>query len=301
MSLSSVVIMDRVAKQFGNQEAVSDVSLTVEHGQAVALLGPNGAGKSTTIAMMLGLIEPTRGTVRLFDGPPNRAAAHENIGVVLQNVSVPDRLRVWECLNLVRGFFARPLTLEELLALSGLEGDRNTMAHLLSGGKTRRLQFALAMAGNPDLLFLDEPTASMDVASKRQFWDALRRFVREGKTLLLTTHDLKEADMMTDRVVVMHRGRIIQDAPPERIKMEFGDRQVRFVTDDPALAGALSGWEGISEVAASGREVTVTTRDSDAVLRRLIVEHWDVRDIRVGGGGLEEAFLRLTAEEGSDS
>lgn len=290
-------MMDCVTKHFGDRAAVQDVSLTVERGQAVALLGPNGAGKSTSIAMVLGLLQPTHGTVRLFGGPPNRAVAHENIGVVLQNVSVPDRLRVSECLNMVRGFFARPLTLDELLALSGLEGDRHTMAHLLSGGKMRRLQFALAMAGNPDMLFLDEPTVGMDVASKRHFWAALRRFVHDGKTLLLTTHDLQEADMMTDRVVVMQGGRIIQDAPPERIKMEFGHRQVRFVTDDPALVNVLLSWEGVSDVAASGREVTVMTRDSDFLLRRLIGEQWDIRDVRVGGGGLEDAFLRLTREE----
>lgn len=161
----------------------------------------------------------------------------------------------------------------------------------------RRLQFALAMAGNPDMLFLDEPTVGMDVASKRHFWETLRQFVHDGKTLLLTTHDLQEADMMTDRVVVMRAGRIIQDAPPERIKMEFGERQVRFVTNDPAWVEGLLSWESVSDVATSGREVAIMTRDSDAVLRRLIGEQWDIRDIRVEGGGLEDAFLKLTREE----
>lgn len=295
--MNAVVALEGVTKHFGRRTAVDQVSMEIGQGQAVALLGPNGAGKTTSIAMMLGLLHPTSGRVRLLGGDPSDAKSREKIGVVLQNVSVPDRLRVRECLNLFRGFYARPRAVSELLQMGGLEEDAETMAHLLSGGKTRRLQFALAMAGDPEVLFMDEPTVGMDVGSKRQFWDALRAFVGQGRTMILTTHDLHEADAMTDRVMVMHHGRIIADAPPEAIKTEFGGRQITLVAGDIGVDKILRGWPEVMDVQLSGRQVTVLTQDSDATLRRLFRDGHDVKDVLVSGGGLEEAFVRLTREE----
>ncbi|MCL5116138.1 MAG: ABC transporter ATP-binding protein [Firmicutes bacterium] len=295
--MEPVISLNHVSKHFGHRIAVNEVSLDIASGQAVALLGPNGAGKTTSIAMMLGLLHPTTGEIRLLGRTPGHLASREKIGVVLQNVSVPERLKVRECINLVRGFYPNPRSLDDLLNLAGLATDSDMQAHLLSGGKMRRLQFALAMAGNPEVLFLDEPTVGMDVTSRRQFWDALRQYVGEGRTLILTTHDLQEADVMTDRVVVMHHGLVIADAPPERIKMEFGDRQISFVADDARLIHVVRQWAEVADVQTSGRQVTIVTSDSDAVLKRLIHDNWDIRDIRVGGTGLEDAFVRLTREE----
>jgi ABC-2 type transport system ATP-binding protein len=295
--LMAVIEFDQVFKVFGTKEAVQDVTFRLEAGQAVALLGPNGAGKTTSIQMMLGLLKPTRGRVELFSHDPADPASHDRIGVVLQNVSVPERLKVKECLNLFRGFYARPKSLDELLDLGGLAEDADAMAHALSGGKTRRLQFALAMAGNPDVLFMDEPTVGMDVTSKRHFWDALRGFVSAGKTLVLTTHDLQEADLMTDRILVMNHGRIIADAPPEEIKMQFGGRQVKFSSGETGLAENMKGWPGVLDIQVAGRQLAVLTQDSDALLKRLFLDGHDIRDVEVGGGGLEEAFVRLTRED----
>lgn len=296
----NVVQMRNVTKTFGQKRAVANLDLGIQQGSAVALLGPNGAGKTTSIAMMLGLTRPTRGQVQLFEGDPADPATHRRIGVMLQDVSVPDRLSVRETIDLFRSFFPRPLPAERLLAASGLGEEARTMANKLSGGKMRRLQFALALAGDPDALFLDEPTVGMDVSSRRHFWDELRAFIAAGKTLLLTTHDLREADMLADRVVVMQNGAVIADAPPERIKMEFGGRQVSFVAGPEVDIGVLRALPGVLEVQTSGRQVTVRTQDSDALLRRLILGEWDIRDIQVGGGGLEDAFLRLTAETEAD-
>ena len=290
------VEMQRVSKQFGRREAVRAVDLAIARGGAVALLGPNGAGKTTSIAMMLGLLRPTAGRVRLFGGDPGSPAAHARIGAMLQSVSVPDRLTVRETIHLFRGFYPRPLPVDRLLAAAGLAEEARTMANRLSGGKMRRLQFALALAGDPDALFLDEPTAGMDVASRRHFWDELRAFTAEGKTLLLTTHDLQEADLLADRVVVMNGGAIVADAPPERIKMEFGGRQVAFVAGSDVSVERLRAMPEVLDLQTAGRRVTVRTSDSDALLRRLILGEWDIRDIEVRGGGLEDAFVRLTAE-----
>lgn len=295
----TVVELDRVSKHFGRKTAVADVSFTLSAGEAVALLGPNGAGKTTSIQMMLGLLRPSRGAVRLFSDDPTNPRIHARIGVVLQNVSVPERLKVRECVNLFRAFYAHPLSLDALIQMSGLEEDVEAMAHLLSGGKMRRLQFALAMAGDPDVVFMDEPTAGMDVASKRHFWDALRTFVGAGKSLILTTHDLNEADLITDRILVMNHGRIIADAPPEQIKMQFGGRTVQFLANDAQIDAALKTWPEVTDVQVAGRQVSVLTVDSDVTLRRLFQEDWDIRDVQVGGGGLEEAFVRLTREEES--
>jgi ABC-2 type transport system ATP-binding protein len=292
--VSAVVQFDRVKKTYGQTVAVHDLSLVIHGGEAVAILGPNGAGKTTTIGMMLGLVHPTEGTVRLFGRNPTASTSHQRIGVVLQNVSVPDRLRVAECLNLFRGFYRQPLPLSELLDLAGLQEEQHTWAHTLSGGKMRRLQVALALAGNPDVLFLDEPTVGMDVSSKRHFWETMRGFLANGRTLILTTHDLHEADVMTDRVIVLHQGRVIADETPERIKMRVAGRRVQFVTDHPEIAQTLSTWPEVTAVRTEGRQVIAFTKDSDHTLRRLFERGSDIHDVLVSGGGLEDAFIELT-------
>ncbi|PWI58026.1 ABC transporter ATP-binding protein [Sulfoacidibacillus thermotolerans] len=288
--------MKDVTKQFGQKTAVRDVTMKIAKGSAVALLGPNGAGKTTSIAMMLGLIRPTRGVVTLFGGDPLASEQHAHIGVMLQGVSVPDRLTVVETIQLFRGFYKKPLAIDRLLTAAGLEEDARVMANRLSGGKMRRLQFALALAGNPEVLFLDEPTVGMDVTARRHFWDELRRFIASGKTLLLTTHDLQEADLVADRVIVMNKGRIIADAAPESIKMQFAGRQISFVAGVHLDLQKLTKLPDVIEIKTAGRQVTIRTNNSDGLLRTLIMEQWEISDIQVTGGGLEEAFMRLTTE-----
>ncbi len=289
--------MNAVTKSYGMRKAVNEMDLFIEKGSAVALLGPNGAGKTTSIAMMLGLVRPTSGRVQLFSEDPSKAKVHEKIGVMLQDVSVPDRLTVRETIDLFRGFYPRSLSTQKLLQISGLTEDAQTMASKLSGGKTRRLQFALALAGDPEVLFLDEPTVGMDVASRRTFWEELRSFIAAGKTMLLTTHDLQEADLLADRVVVMQLGRIIADDAPEKIKMQFGGRQVSFVAGDAVLLEELSKLPEVTQLQTVGRKVTLYTQDSDALVKRLILAQWDIRDIQISGGGLEDAFVRLTEQD----
>ncbi len=297
--MTVVVEMEGVTKLFGQKRAVKNVSLKIVKGSAAALLGPNGAGKTTSIAMMLGLTHPTRGRVQLFGGDPSSPQQHVRLGVMLQGVSVPDRLSVLETINLFRGFYSHPLSLDRLLVASGLEGDARVMASKLSGGKMRRLQFALALAGDPEVLFLDEPTVGMDVTSRRKFWDELREFIAAGKTLLLTTHDLQEADMVADRVIVMNDGEIVADDAPERIKMEFAGRQISFVVQSDIDPQRFKMLPHVIEVKMAGRQITLRTTDSDTLLRTLILDQWDISDIQVTGGGLEDAFVRLTSEAGA--
>jgi ABC-2 type transport system ATP-binding protein len=295
--MEPVICFDQVTKSFNHTYAVHDVSIKIFAGQSVTLLGPNGAGKSTSIALMLGLQKPTSGTVQLFGANPVRSTSHERLGVMLQNVSVPDRLRVAECINLFRGFYQQPLPLSTLLQVSGLEPDANRWAGSLSGGKIRRLQFALAMSGDPQVLFLDEPTVGMDLAAKRHFWDTLHTLVRTGKTILLTTHDLNEADLVSSRVIVMNHGRIIADAPPQTIKTQFGSRQLSFSCSTTEPIATIKRWPETVSVEIHGQHFTVFSRHSDQTLRRLMNEPWPIYDVLITGGGLEEAFMRLTEEE----
>lgn len=244
---------------------------------------------------MLGLLSPTSGQVRLYGGDPRRARTRTHIGVMLQGVSVVDRLSVMETVNLFRSFYPHPLPAKHLLRAAQLEDKANARASGLSGGQMRRLQFALSLAGDLEVLFLDEPTVGMDVSARRAFWEELRSFLATGRTLLLTTHDLQEADSVADRVVVMDQGQILADDAPEQLKMAFAGRQVSFVAGQEVVVSDLNGLPEVLDVQVNGRHVMVQTRNSDRFLRDLLNRYEQVSDVLVSGGGLEDAFMRLTA------
>jgi len=212
--MNPVIEFQNVSKVFKEgQSAVDNVSFQILPGTAVAFLGPNGSGKSTSISMMLGLMKPTSGTVKLFNGKPESRRLHQRLGVMLQGVNVLDLLTVRETINLLRSYYSNSLSTSHLLKVANLEHEADTLATKLSGGQMRRLQFALALVGNPDVLFLDEPTVGMDFTSRQIFWQELHQFIADGKTLLLTTHDLHEADSMADHVIVIDHRKLLQMTP----------------------------------------------------------------------------------------
>ena len=228
-----------VRKSFAGVPAVDGIDLCVETGEVVALLGPNGAGKSTTFDLLLGLVPPDRGGVHLFDGPPARACAEGRVGAMLQNGGLLGRLTVRELVELMRGISRAPLPLDEVLAVSEVTSVADTRADRLSGGESQRVRFALAIAGDPDLLVLDEPTVAMDVVRRRAFWAFLQQWSRRGRTVLFATHYLDEADTHADRVVLMARGRIVADGSPAQIRADAGGGTLEEVflglacTDEP--------------------------------------------------------------------
>ncbi|EGW38864.1 ABC transporter ATP-binding protein [Desulfosporosinus sp. OT] len=296
--MAAVIEFQNVTKVFNaGQTAVDNVTLQVQSGTAVACLGPNGAGKSTSISMMLGLLKPTSGTVKLFGGNPESLHLHQRLGVMLQGVSVLDRLTVRETLNLVRSYFANPFPIAGLLKVASLENEADKLSTKLSGGQMRRLQFALSLAGNPDVLFLDEPTVGMDFSSKQIFWQELRRFITEGKTLLLTTHDLHEADSMADRVVVIDHGKIIADDTPEQLKMMYAGRQVSFVLGGDMPHEVINQLPGVVSFREEGRQIIIRTSNSDELITQVIKQDWGISDIQIFGGGLEDAYVRLIGEK----
>ena len=207
-----------VTKRYGTITALDDITLAIDPGKVTAVLGPNGAGKTTAVRLMLGLTRPTTGSARLFGGDPQDPEARRRTGVMLQVAKVPETLRVREHLELFCSYYRNPMAPGEALAAAGLTTLADRKYGELSGGQQQRVQFALAICGNPELLFLDEPTVGLDVITRRAFWQEVRRLSQTGRGILLTTHYLEEADALADRVVVLHEGRILADGTPNTLK-----------------------------------------------------------------------------------
>jgi len=280
-------------KNFGGTRAVDGVDLDIAPGEVVALLGPNGAGKSTTIDLLLGLVPPDAGSVRLWGLSPRRACAAGHVGAMLQSGGLLGGLTVRELVDLVRGLSPHPLPTAEVLEMARVTELAGSRADRLSGGQVQRVRFALSVAGNPQLLVLDEPTVAMDVATRRAFWAAMHDWTARGRTVLFATHYLEEADAYADRAVLLAHGRVVADGPTTEVKAAVGGRIVR-ATLAGASTGELGRLPGVTSAEQHGEAVTLRCSDSDAALRALLAGYPEARDIEVTGVGLEEAFLALT-------
>jgi len=281
------------SKRYGNFEALKNVSFAIEKGSLVAMLGPNGAGKTTSINLMLGLRRPTSGKALIFGEDPRRIATRKRFGAMLQESGVPQLLKVTELVELFRSYYPRPLPTDQVVKLVGLEEKADTLVKDLSGGQTQRLYFALAICGDPEVLFLDEPTVGMDVEGRRVFLRAIRDFAAGGKTILLTTHYLEEADELAERVLVIDKGKVIADGSPQEIKSRVAGSKISFTSSASLEAAALSGLP-VSASDVSDHRVTLMTNDPQSVLRELFRRNVDMSNLEVRGADLEEAFLSLT-------
>jgi len=301
LSGEPVAELKQVTKTFGSKKAVNRVSLKIERGSITAILGPNGAGKSTAISMMLGLKDASEGEVLLFGQSPKDIKVREKIGAMLQEVSVMDGLRTREIINLIRSYYPNPMTLGEIAALSGLTPDElGKWAVKMSGGQKRKLSFALAIAGNPELLFFDEPTVGLDTSARRLFWQTVRGLQAQGKTILFTTHYLQEADDIADRIVLFHEGQVAADGTPEAIKSKLTRRTVSFIVDADGhqVIRLLHEVPGITDVYEQDGRLIAVTNNTDTALAALFRAGLAVRDIRIDQGSLDEAFDQLTMSQG---
>jgi ABC-2 type transport system ATP-binding protein len=297
-SASAGIVLSGLAKSYGAVRAVRGVDLTIAPGETVALLGPNGAGKTTTIDMMLGLTKPDKGTVSIFGSPPAAARQAGWFGAMLQTGSPLDRLRVQEIITLMASYYPHPLPVADVLRLTGADQFARQMTTRLSGGQVQRVRFAAAIVGDPDLLVLDEPTASLDVEGRGDFWQAVRAMTEQGKTVLFATHYLEEADAYADRIVLLAHGQIVADGPATEIKAQAGSRSIRATLPGVSVA-ALTALPGVRTAQRHGNAVVLTCTDADSALPALLAAFPATRDIEVAGGSLEEAFLELTGADES--
>jgi ABC-2 type transport system ATP-binding protein len=282
-----------VAKHFGQVKAVDGLDLTVRRGEIVAMLGPNGAGKSTAANLLLGLLRPTSGQVTVLGGRPAEAVAAGLVGAMLQDGGLMPGVTVAGSIGLARHLYPHPRPLADLLADADLTGISNRRVDRLSGGQTQRVRFAMAIAGNPDLLILDEPTTAMDVQGRQAFWRTVRGYAARGTTVLFATHYLDEADENADRIVVVADGRVVIDGTPGEVKSAAGEQRVRFTVGDGELAG-LDLLPGVTGVQVRGPSVTLRTTDAEATVRALVRTRPSTPNLEVTSADLEAAFLALT-------
>ena len=294
-----IASLTKVSKNFGQVKALRHVNFDIHAGELVALLGPNGAGKTTAVKLLLGLARPAAGHVSIFGGNPVNAEVRTRVGAMLQVAKVPETLRVREHIDLFSSYYPAPLPVAETLAIAGLEEIKDRLFGELSGGQRQRVLFALAICGDPDLLFLDEPTVGMDVEARRLLWQQIRSLVSRGKTVLLTTHYLEEADALADRVVVIHRGEIIAQGAPQEIKAKTSGQRIRCCSDLPLEL--VREMPGVVEAAKNGDWFEIRTTAAEPVLRELFRRDPAIRGIEVTSAGLEEAFLALTSEDNGKS
>jgi ABC-2 type transport system ATP-binding protein len=288
--------LQNVSKSFGTVQAVRDVSFTIPQGQVVALLGPNGAGKTTTISLMLGLRHPTRGQVYLLGREPHARRARSRCGIMLQESGVPLNLTVSETITLFRSYYPHPLPLAQILEMAGLKKKAAARVMTLSGGQRQRLYFALAICGDPDVLFLDEPTAGLDVEARHSFWEQIRGFVQRGKTILLTTHYLEEADALAERIILIDRGQVRADAPPAVLKAQVSNSRVSFDTSEP-LPAEFFAQLPVLQLELNDRHVSFLTPKLETILRALFAQPVEITNLNITGASLEEAFFHLTQDQ----
>ncbi|MFF5182450.1 ABC transporter ATP-binding protein [Streptomyces sp. NPDC000345] len=293
-----VVGFDQVSKSYGDVRAVDGLTLELHPGETVALLGPNGAGKSTTLDLLLGLKQADDGTVRVFGTSPREAIVAGRVGAMLQSGGLMDEVTVAELVGLACALHPKPHRAFDVLARAGIAQLAGRKVDKLSGGQAQRVRFALATAGDSDLIVLDEPTTGMDVTTRKGFWATMREQADQGRTVLFATHYLEEADAVADRVLVLHRGRLLADGTAAEIKAKAGVRRISFdLAQERIDETALRALPYLTTIDISGRTVRIQSSDADATVHALYGLGAYPRNLEVAGLGLEQAFVALTAAE----
>jgi ABC-2 type transport system ATP-binding protein len=308
-STAPVVAFDQVSKAYGEVRAVDGLTLTLRPGETVALLGPNGAGKSTSLDLLLGLKQPDSGSVRIFGTTPREAIVAGRVGAMLQSGGLMDEVTVAELVRLACDLHPKPYQASDVLARAGIAQIADRKVNKLSGGQAQRVRFALATAGDSDLIVLDEPTTGMDVTTRQAFWATMREQADQGRTVLFATHYLEEADAIADRVLVLHRGRLLADGTAAEIKAKAGARRIAFdlegtideapLRELPFLTSVTVSKSG--SAAGSGQTIRMQSTDADATVHALYGLGVYPRNLEVAGLGLEQAFVAITAAEEAKS
>lgn len=279
----------------GTQTILNSVNLTVKRGECIAILGPNGAGKSTLIDLLLGRLEPKSGFIQVLGTTPGNQASKSKMGVMLQTATLPTNTLVSEFITLFRSYYPSPISYHQALTYSGLAAHQTKRFGELSGGQKQRLLFTLAVIGQPELLFLDEPSLAMDVAMRREMWSLIEALKADGKTIVLTTHYLEEAEMLADRLLVLKEGRFIADDSPSSLKQTHQMITVSFTChDEAALLSKIL--EDVSYTYQVGR-CQFQHPTPETILKRCFLAGLTIENLQVTANTLEETFLHLTEEQ----
>jgi len=288
-----IATLANVTKRYGATTALDGLSLALHPGEIVALLGPNGAGKSTAVRLLLGLISASTGAASVFGSDPRNPATRSRTGAMLQVARLPETLRVREHLDLFRSYYPHPLPVQEIVRIAQLDGIHNRFFSQLSGGQKQRVLFGLALCGDPDLIVLDEPTVGMDIEARRGLWQQIRSLANQGKTVLLTTHYLEEADALAHRIIVINEGRIVSEGTPSEIESRGAGRKISCRTDlDIEYLRTLP---SVTSVERNRDAVVVTAGNAEDVVREMLLQDAALSDLEIASPALEDAFLALTS------
>ncbi|MGA9333431.1 MAG: ABC transporter ATP-binding protein [Rudaea sp.] len=282
------------SKRYGKVLALDGVNLEVRRGEVLAVLGPNGAGKTTAISLLLGLLKPDSGSATLFNASPHALSSRRRIGAMLQTSGVPETITVGELIALFCSYYPKPRSVADIVALAGVGELLKLRYGKLSGGQQRRAQFALALAGRAEVLFLDEPTTGLDIQAREALWKTIRQLVGDGCAIVLTTHYLEEAEALADRVSMLAQGRIVAEGSVSDMRARVAQRRIRCLTTlDPA---AIERWPDVRGAVRLGDHLEITSEAAEDVVRKLLEADSNLSELEVRRAGLAEAFVEITKE-----
>ena len=287
-----LLAVENLRKTFKDQVAVADISFQIKQGSCFGLLGPNGAGKTTTIVMMEGILPPSSGQV-LYRGKTPGKDFRQNIGIQFQSTSLPDRLNCLELLDLFGSFYPKNRPIKELIELCDLAEFLDREPKRLSGGQKQRLLLALALINDPELVFLDEPTTGLDPQARRNFWNLVQKILGEGKTVVLTTHYMDEAELLCDHLVIIDHGKIIEQGSPKfLLNQHFPERMIRLPLSQREALQALQ-----LPLLQAGDRLELASSNLEQDFARLIQQGVSLEDVQVHSANLEDLFIKLTGHQ----
>ena len=296
-----VIQVEKLFKSYGSVEALRGVSFTVEEGEVFGLLGPNGAGKTTTVEILEGMRTPDSGVARVCGLDPQKSGEKfkERIGAVLQSTSLPEKIRVREALDLFANFYSHRANTEDLLKRFQLEEKRNAFYNTLSGGQKQRLALAMALVNDPQMVFLDEPTAGLDPQVRREIYAIIEELKVGKKTVLLTTHYIEEAERLCDRVAIIDHGKLIKIGTPRELKhASAGTTRIEVRLSRPLADGVLAGMEGVADTRIfDGTYVLYSRRPPQtivALVKQLEADNNELQSLEMFSPSLEDVFIELT-------
>jgi ABC-2 type transport system ATP-binding protein len=291
---TTLALLDKVSKRYGEIQALNGLNLAVHSGEILALLGPNGAGKTTAVSMLINLVEPDTGKVCVFDQDPQSLAVRQRVGVMLQSAELPETLKVSELIALAQSYYPKTRSLQTICEMAGIGDLLQRYYGKLSGGQQRRVQFALAICAEVEILFLDEPTVGLDIEAREAMWKSMRTLVAEGCAIVLTTHYLEEAEALANRVVVIAQGNAIAEGSVEDIRARVSMRRIRCISS--LNIADIKHWQGMDSVGHDGPYLVIQTQDAEAMVQQLFKADPGVQQLEIKRAGLAEAFVELTKE-----